>query len=78
MKVLIWADVLRDYSPGMAIAVAENKEEAIKTLLDSGFSPEWQLREVKHPYGWAPAEPIEPIVHDLADGPIGAWCNGGG
>lgn len=80
MKVFIWRDVLADYTAGIAVAVAETKEEAIGCLVLAGYPEDrvWELTESRHPYGWAPPEPNEPIIHDLDDGPIGVCCHGGG
>ena len=33
MKLFIWHNILGDYSPGIAFAVADTKEDAIKAIL---------------------------------------------
>ena len=46
MKLFIWTNVLTDYTSGMAVAIAETKEEAIK-ILDLGEYPSAELRAVE-------------------------------
>jgi hypothetical protein len=34
LKLFVWEDVLTDYTPGIAFALAETKEEAINLIIE--------------------------------------------
>ena len=36
LKLFVWEDVFRDWTPGLAVAIAPNKEEAIKLIKAEG------------------------------------------
>ncbi len=64
LKMFVWGEVLRDYSAGIAVAVAGSREEAKAVLLARGF-PDHAAHELDDE---APAE---------LELPNAAWCYGG-
>lgn len=60
LYLFVWTDVLRDYTPGMAFAVAENLEDALLFLnKQAGFDldlpvsklKKYKISELKEPIG---------------------------
>ncbi len=76
MKLFVWKDVLRDYSSGMIICVAEDLESA-RNAWRKAFK-EWMKMDCFGPY----EDDImkEPIVYDLdvPHDPICHFATGGG
>ena len=65
MHLYLWRDVLRDWTPGMAFAIAASPAEARGLLLATGEF--WDAQGLA----------AEPEVHEL-DKPFAALCHGGG
>jgi hypothetical protein len=76
MKLYVWEEVFQNYTYGLAFAVAENKEEAIKAILD-GETPEPNYKDDPYYAELSTKEP-EIIELDKIDRPIGYWVSGGG
>lgn len=67
LKLYVWYDVRRDYTPGIAFALAYSKEEAISKIKDKSMNWEWDAYKGELM--------TEPKVYDK---PFGFWMSGGG
>lgn len=45
LKLYVWEDVLNDYTSGMAVALAESKEEALRLLAKK--VPDYGMEELR-------------------------------
>ena len=66
MKLYLWKEFQFQYTSGLAFAIAESEDEAIKLV-----KAEFIKTEYSEPWNWGPL-----TVHDV-DSPIAACCNGG-
>ena len=66
MKLYLWRNVLYDYTPGMAFAIASSVEEA-RGLLAAEPGAYWGSGDLQK----------EPEVHELTE-PFCAYVHGGG
>jgi len=71
LKLFVWEDVLADYTPGIAFAIAETKEEAIELIiqkhqLDSTYFPSDFYKELRE---------YEPDIYECK---AGFYLYGGG
>jgi hypothetical protein len=46
LQLFVWEDVFRDYTAGIAFAIAHDEEEAIKEIL--GNNPDYKVDELKN------------------------------
>jgi hypothetical protein len=82
LRLYIWDRVLRDYSFGLAFAIANSEEEARRVILAS--CEDYQQSELednltclRHPLDRHRTEPNRPRVIEL-DQPFGMAVSGGG
>ncbi len=69
MKLYLWRDVLRDYTPGIAFAIAGSPDEARGLI----------IRAVTDGSGYCDGSDFaaDPEAHDLSE-PFAAYVTGGG
>ena len=69
MKLYVWRDVLRDYTPGIAFAIAGSPDEARGLI----------IRTVTDDVGYCNGSDFaaDPEVHDLSE-PFAGFVHGGG
>ena len=70
--VYVWEDVLTDYSSGLVVAVAANKEEALEAVKKAG------LPDSDRSWGVGELRLVEPQVIDVSDTEAVAFYVSGG
>lgn len=70
LKLYVWEDVMRDYGPGLAVALASSKEQAIQLIVDKAD----QLEGLGD-YAMRHLQAAEPLVIER---PEGFYVTGGG